>query len=117
MDKAGEKQGRALPEGLIMNEQLSYQLLKIIKQNGDIWSIIDQGYEFGQLTHFIDALYDNGYVSLDKNARTVVTPAGKTFIRHFEFTHHIGKFSKWTLPRSEMWREPLPQDRIYIPKD
>ena len=35
-----------------MDEQLTYQLLKIMKHNGNVWELISGGYEFGQVAFF-----------------------------------------------------------------
>lgn len=99
-----------------MNEHLLYQLLKIIKHNGNIWEIINSGYEFGQITHFIDALSSEGYTSINEKAKTIVTPVGEAFIKGFEAHHEIKQYSKWILPRNEMWQKPLAKNQIYVPK-
>jgi hypothetical protein len=101
----------------MMNEHLLYQLLKIIKFNGNIWELIDSGYEFGQVTHFIDSLSIEGYTTINEQAKTVITPAGDIFIKDFEARHKVKQYSKWILPRNEMWKKPIAKNYIYIPKE
>jgi hypothetical protein len=100
----------------MMNEHLMYQLLKIIECNGNVWELIDSGYEFGQVTHFIDSLSIEGYTEINEQAKTIVTIAGDRFIKEFETNHKIKQFSKWILPQNEMWKKPLAKNYIYIPK-
>lgn len=99
-----------------MNEQLIYQLLKILKYNGNVWDIINNGYEFGQVTYFIDDLKAKNYISTDETGKTSVTPIGDAFISGFEADNSIRQYSKWVLPRSEMWHKPVGAAYIYIPQ-
>ena len=99
-----------------MNEQLIYQLLIILKHNGNIWELINKGYEFGQVTHFIDELRERRYISNDETGKVFITPVGAAFISKFEATNSIRKYSKWILPRSDMWRKPMKETEVYIPK-
>ena len=99
-----------------MTEQLKYQLLIILQHNGNVWELINKGYEFGQVTHFIDTLQEDGYISNDAIGKTFITPVGHAFISGFEASNKIQKYSKWILPRSDMWYKPLKPTEIYIPK-
>ena len=49
-----------------MDERLLYQLLNIVKHNGNIWDIISEGYEFGQIAYLMDILKERGYLSVDE---------------------------------------------------
>ena len=98
-------------EGLVMDEQLTYQLLKIMKHNG-----ISGGYEFGQVAFFLDTLKQEHYIALDEIGKTLITPDGEAFLSRFEENNHIKRYSKWVLPRSEMWSKPVGSSFIYIPK-
>ena len=49
-----------------MDEQLTYQLLKIMKHNGNVWELISGGYEFGQVAFFLDTLKQEHYIALDE---------------------------------------------------
>lgn len=100
-----------------MNKHLVYRLLKIIKHNGNIWELVNAGYEFGQLTHFIDTLKADDYISTDDDARIVVSPTGDAFINGFETNNNIKQYSKWILPRVEMWQKPISKFDVYIPKE
>ena len=99
-----------------MNEYITYQLLKIIKHNGNIWDLIDDGYEFGQVTYFINCLKKLNYIHTNQNGITTITGDGQDYIVNFETSNKITKYSKWILPRKEMWHKPVPQSCIYIPK-
>ena len=99
-----------------MSEQLIYQLLKIIKHNGNIWELINAGYEFGQATYFIDAIVERGYIFSDSSDRITVTDIGNAFISGFEANNSIRQYSKWILPCSEMWHRPISESYIYVPK-
>lgn len=99
-----------------MKEQLIYQLLKILKHNGNVWDLIREGYEFGQITFFVDDLLCKKYISTDMSGKTTITPIGEAFISGFESNNGIQNYSKWILPRSEMWSKPMGQASIYIPK-
>ena len=99
-----------------MKEQLLYQLLKILKYNGNVWDLINEGYEFGQVTHFIDELQTKSYISTDATGKTSVTPIGDAFIVGFEANNNIRNYSKWIMPRSEMWNKPMDLMAVYIPK-
>ena len=99
----------AIFEGLVMDEQLTYQLLKIMKHNGNVWELISGGYEFGQVAFFLDTLKQEHYIALDETD-------GEAFLFRFEENNHIKRYSKWVLPRSEMWSKPAGSSFIYIPK-
>lgn len=99
-----------------MDEQLTYQLLKIMKHNGNVWELVHSGYEFGQVTYFLDKLKENNYISSDENGRITITPIGEAFLSGFEANNSIKKYSKWILPRNEMWHKPAGSTFIYIPK-
>ena len=103
-------------EGLVMDEQLTYQLLKIMKHNGNVWELISGGYEFGQVAFFLDTLKQERYITVDETGKTLITPSGEAFLSHFEENNHIKRYSKWVLPRSEMWSKPAGPSFIYIPK-
>ena len=102
-------------EGLVMDEQLTYQLLKIMKHNGNVWELISGGYEFGQVAFFWDTLKQEHYIALDETGKTLITPDGEAFLSRFEENNHIKRYSKWVLPRSEMWSKPAGSSFIYIP--
>lgn len=99
-----------------MNRHLIYQLLKIFNHNGNIMELVYDGYEFGQITRFLDDLQDYGYISTNDDRRIIVTDKGSAFISEFESEYSIKNQSKWILPRSEMWRKPIGKNDIYIPK-
>lgn len=99
-----------------MNEQLIYQLLKILKHNGNVWDIINSGYEFGQVAYFIDDLKAKNYISTDESGKTSLTSIGDTFISGFEANNNVRQYSKWILPRNEMWHKPVSATFIYIPQ-
>ena len=69
----------AIFEGLVMDEQLTYQLLKIMKHNGNVWELISGGYEFGQVAFFLDTLKQEHYIALDETGKTLITPDGEAF--------------------------------------
>lgn len=104
-------------EGLNMKEQLLYQLLKILKHNGNVWDLINEGYEFGQVTHFVDELQTENYISTDAEGKTHITAIADAFILGFEANNGIRNYSKWILPRSEMWHKPIGLTSIYVPKE
>ena len=100
-----------------MNDELKYQLLRIISHNGNILELTNQGYEFGQVTYFIDTLKnEDNYIEYDANNKMVVTPTGKWFLRDFEANQNIRTYSQWILPRTEMWCKPINKFTVYIPK-
>lgn len=99
-----------------MNDNLIYQLLKIIHHNGNIWEIINDGFEFGQISHFIDLLKNEKYIITDQDGKTILTETGIAYISGFEANNKIKKYSKWILPRKEMWHSPVSDSYIYIPK-
>lgn len=100
-----------------MDDKLKYQLLKIIAHNGNILEVSNQGYEFGQITFFIETLKnEDQYIKYDANQRMVVSSVGDAFIKGFEANQGIRSYSKWILPRSEMWHKPVDRFAIYIPK-
>ena len=82
-----------------MDEQLTYQLLKIMKHNGNVWELIYSGYEFGQVTYFLDALKEKQYISSDETGKTSITPIGEAFLSGFEANNNVKQYSKWILPR------------------
>ena len=100
-----------------MNEQLLYRLLKIIKHNGNIWDIIGEGYEFGQITYILDTLKNRGHLLTDEIGKTSVTELGEAYLAGYEANQGIRNYSKWVLPRSEMWHAPMKLSEIYIPKE
>ncbi len=100
-----------------MNEQLLYQLLKIIQHNGNIWDIIGEGYEFGQITYLLDILKERIYLSTDENGKTAVTDSGKAYILGYEANEKIPQYSRWVLSQSNMWYAPMKETEIYIPKE
>ena len=99
-----------------MNEQLKYQILVILKYNRNVWELIDKGYEFGQVTHFIDELRNLEYISNDKTGKVYITPVGQAFMIGFEANNNLRKYSPWILPRSDMWHKPIRETEVYIPK-
>lgn len=104
-------------EGLIMDKQLTYQLLKLIKHNGNVWELIYEGYEFGQITYFLDTLNEKRYISTNETGKTFITLTGENFLSQFESDNGIKQYSKWILPRNEMWHKPINPTFIYIPKE
>lgn len=103
--------------GINMNENLLYQLLKIIKYNGNIWELINDGYEYGQVSYFIDSLKQEKYIYTTKDGKNLLSDNGNEFIVNFESNNNIKKYSKWILPRKEMWHSPISDSYIYIPKE
>ena len=100
-----------------MDDYLKYQLLKIIAYNGNILELTNQGYEFGQITYFIETLKNVGnFIKYDSNNKMVVSSIGRNFIADFEANKNIRSYSEWILPRREMWYKPLNKFAIYIPK-
>ena len=99
-----------------MNEQLKYQILVILKYNRNIWELIDKGYEFGQVTYFIDELRNLDYISNDETGKVFITPVGKAFMLGFEANNNLRKYSPWILPRSDMWYKPLRDTELYSSK-
>ena len=99
-----------------MNEQLKYQILVILKYNRNVWELIDKGYEFGQVTYFIDELRNLEYSSNDKTGKVYITPVGQAFMTGFEANNNLRKYSPWILPRSDMWHKPIRETEVYIPK-
>lgn len=99
-----------------MDEQLTYKLLKIMKHNGNVWELIYSGYEFGQVAFFLDMIKHNQYISIDETGKASISSAGETFITEFESNNCIKQYSKWILPRNEMWQKPVNPAFIYIPK-
>lgn len=100
-----------------MTNQLTYQILLILRYNRNIWELIDKGYEFGQVTYFFDELSRLKYISNDESGKVFITSLGKNFMLEFEATHNLRKYSRWILPRSDMWHKPIKQTDIYIPKE
>ena len=96
--------------------QLTYQLLKIMKYNGNIWELVHGGYEFGQVAYFLDKLKENHYICADANGKITITPIGEAFLSGFEANNSIKKYSKWVMPRNEMWNKPAGSTFIYVPK-
>lgn len=99
-----------------MTDDLKYQLLKIIHHNGNIWELINGGYEFGQVSYFIDSLKTDNYIFTTTEGKTQLTEAGAAYITGFETNNKIEIHSKWILPRREMWHSPVSDSYIYIPK-
>lgn len=99
-----------------MDERLLYQLLNIVKHNGNIWDIIDEGYEFGQITYLMDTLNDRGYLLIDTSGKVIVTETGEAYISGYEANLGIKKYSRWILPCSSMWHTPMKETEIYVPK-
>lgn len=99
-----------------MNEQLKYHILVVLKYNQNVWELIDKGYEFGQVTHFIDELRNLEYISNDEKGKVYITPVGQAFMSEFEATNNLRKYSPWILPRSNMWHKPIRETEVYIPK-
>lgn len=99
-----------------MNESIMYQLLVIIQHNGNIWELINDGYEFGQVSFFIDSLKKDNYITSKEDGRIVLTELGTAYINGFEANNKIEKYSKWILPRREMWHTPVSTSYVYIPK-
>jgi len=99
-----------------MNDHQIYQLLKIIQHNGNILDITNQGFEFGQLTYFIDTLFNENFIVYDVGNKITVSDLGQVFIRGYESNNNIKQYSKWILPRSDMWKKPINEFDIYIPQ-
>lgn len=100
-----------------MDERLTYQLLKIMKYNGNIWELNYSGYEFGQIAYFLDLLKEKEYIRSDETGKTSITPIGEAFLSGFEANNSVKRYSKWILPRNEMWSKPVGATFIYIPKE
>lgn len=100
-----------------MDERLLYQLLNIVKHNGNIWDIISEGYEFGQIAYLMDILKERGYLSVDFSGKVIVTETGNAYLSVYEANQGIQKYSKWVLPYSEMWHTPMKETEIYIPQE
>ena len=99
-----------------MEEKLIYQLLVIIKNNGNIWDIIGKGYEFGQIAHVLDELKERHYLFENETGSIAVTEEGKAYISGYEANQGMRKYSKWILPNIDMWHVPLSKTDVYIPK-
>lgn len=99
-----------------MNDSLKYQLLKIIHHNGNIWELINDGFEFGQVSYFIDSLKSEKYIFTTDEGKTNLTETGIAYVSGFEANNKVEKYSKWILPRREMWHSPVSDSYIYIPK-
>lgn len=78
--------------------------------------LVYAGYEFGQITRFMDELQVNGYISTNEDKRIIVTDKGAAFILEYESANSVKNQSKWILPRGEMWKKPIGKNDIYIPK-
>ena len=59
-----------------------------------------------KLPFFLDTLKQKHYIALDETGKTLITPDGEAFLSRFEENNHIKRYSKWVLPRSEMWSKP-----------
>ena len=100
-----------------MDEKLLYQLLNIVKHNGNIWDIISEGYEFGQITYLLDTLKERRYLAIDSLGKVVVTESGNAYLSGYEANQGMKKYSKWVLPCSDMWHTPMKENEIYVPKE
>lgn len=99
-----------------MNESIKYQLLKIIHYNGNILEIIHQGYEFGQVTYFIELLKQEHYIEYNDDNKLIIGPLGLEYIKDYQLNNDLQQYSKWILPQSEMWYKPMDKFDIYISK-
>lgn len=99
-----------------MNRKVKYQLLKLILSNGNILEFVNQGYEFGQITKFLDILSEEGSTSFNSENKLVVTEYGREFMKEFAEENNLKNASKWILPQESKWTTPMRQLDIYLPK-
>ena len=105
-----------LLEGENVEESLKYTFLLIIKNNSNIWNLIEQGYQIGQVFTFLDILQNDGYIGYDDNKKVCLSEKAIEFISNYQANNNINNVERFILPRNEMWSKPIKETDIYIPR-
>lgn len=98
-----------------MKKSLKLSLLKIVYYNGNLMSIVEQGYEFSQVIAFLTELIKEGYISKSGN-NIEITRKGRSEIDLLNSHFGRTKIDKWIEPDEKSKIVKLSEKDVFLPK-
>ena len=90
-------------------------LLQIVKHNGSLESLVEQGLIYTQIVQLIEEAVENGYLCEEKS-KLIVTDKGDKVIQRIRKQLREDGLTQWISPKYEEKIDKLKKDDIYIPK-
>jgi predicted transcriptional regulator len=90
-------------------------LLQIMKGNGNITSLINQGLTYSQIANYTDFVIEKEYISIIDN-KFKITEKGEKRLKSLNTKLNRKNSNMWISPRYECKVEKMKLSDIYIPK-
>ncbi len=97
-----------------MKKTLKLSLLKIIKSNGNLMNIVNQGYEFSQVLDFLQLLIKDGYLSKSGN-NINITNKGRNEIENLNSDLGRRNIEKWIEPELSSKIPSISKNDVFLP--
>lgn len=97
-----------------MNEKYIYLLLSIIKFNGNVKRLTNEGLKFHEVANLTSDIILNGYAEYSED-KLILTDVGETYFAKLEVSYKNRNKSQWIKKEEKSIITKIDKDFIYLP--
>lgn len=98
-----------------MSNEVLAKLLRTIKNNSDVSSIMQLGIRYSQIAILIEDAIKFGYVT-NNGSKLAITQNGESFLEKYNQENHFKGAERWLSTRKEYMVTPIDKYDIILPK-
>lgn len=89
--------------------------LRLVEANGQLSSLMKQGFSYGQIALMIQQQEQEGYIEIGEDT-IILTEKGKQYLKEHMKTGEENKTRAWILPQMVYYHTPISSEDIVLPK-
>lgn len=98
-----------------MSNEMLAALLRAIKYNSDVSSVIRLGIRYSQIALLMENAEKDGFIA-NEDSKIVITPRGNDFLGKYMSTNHMKGIERWLSPQNEYMVTHAEKYDIILPK-
>ncbi len=98
-----------------MQDSILFKILMIVKGNGNITSLIKDGYKYGQIAEFVNYIIVEKYVVRNDKQAIVLSEKGQEKLIELNKKYKRNSSNQWIAPDNKSRVGKLNENDVYLP--
>jgi predicted transcriptional regulator len=98
-----------------MQDSILFKILVIVKGNGNITSLLKDGYKYGQIANFMNELVVQEYVEKKVDKGVVISEKGVEKLNQLNKKYKRDNSDRWITPDFKNIIEKIGDNDVYLP--
>jgi len=100
---------------IIMKEQVLQKVLLIVKGNGNITSLLKDGFKYSQIAEFVNHIITENFVERNEKNSLEISEKGLQKLEELNSKHKRNNSNKWIVPDYKSRIEKLKENDVFLP--